>query len=136
MKVVKMMMAMVLVALMGNVVAQELIPNNKPKSQFDVNYTTSQQEATFNGGVDAMVNYITANIVMPEKREGRTANVLVKVVIDTDGSISDVVMMGSINADVDKAITDVLKGMPKWAPAKVNGEAVQSEQIISYELKY
>lgn len=136
MKVVKMMMAMVLVALMGNVVAQELIPNNKPKSQFDVNYTTSQQEATFNGGVDAMVNYITENIVMPEKREGRTANVLVKVVIDTDGSISDVVMMGSINADVDKAITDVLKGMPKWTPAKVNGEAVQSEQIISYELKY
>ena len=136
MKVVKMIMVTMIVACVGNAFSQELIPNSKPKSQFDVNYTTSQQEASFDGGLEAMVSYISTKIVMPEKKEGRVANALVRVVIDAEGNVSEVEVMTSINQEVVKALVDVIKGMPKWTPAKVNGEAVLSEQIISYEIKY
>ena len=136
MKLLKLALVAALVAFVGNVFSQELIPNKHPKSQFDVNYTTTQQEATYNGGVVAMVNYVTTNIALPEEKAGRKADVLVRIVVDTAGSVSEVVLLTSVNDKVDKAIEDVLKGMPKWTPAKVNGEAVESEQLISFEVKY
>ena len=45
MKLLKLALVAALVAFVGNVFSQELIPNKHPKSQFDVNYTTTQQEA-------------------------------------------------------------------------------------------
>lgn len=136
MKVMKFIAVILMTFFIMTSYSQEINSKMKPEKQGGVNYSTEQTQAMFQGGLDSMINYITSHIVLPEKKEGLKATIMVKIVIDNQGLISSVDLMNSINEEVDKAVVAVIKSMPKWIPAEVNGEKIVSEQIIGYELRY
>lgn len=84
------------------------------------------EPAIFPGGMDALREYIADNIDI-NAIDG-SAKVYLKFVVDTDGSISSVIVTKSSEdcKSCEKAAIKVVKSMPKWTPGKVNGEPVRS----------
>jgi protein TonB len=84
------------------------------------------EPAQFPGGMDALRAFIAENIDI-NSIDG-TAKVSLKFVVDTDGSISSVIVTKTTDdcKSCEKAAIKVVKSMPKWTPGKVNGEAVKS----------
>lgn len=84
------------------------------------------EPAQFPGGMDALRAFIAENIDI-NAIDG-TAKVSLKFVVDTDGSISSVIVTKTTEdcKSCEKAAIKVVKSMPNWKPGKVNGEAVKS----------
>ena len=75
------------------------------------------------GGMSAMVEFLSKNVKYPkdaakQKVEGR---VLVWFVVETDGSLTDVKVVPSLDAEAVR----VVKTMPKWTPGKHNDQPVR-----------
>lgn len=84
------------------------------------------EPAVFPGGMDALREYIADNIDI-NSIDG-SSKVYLKFVVDTDGSISSVIVTKSSEdcKSCEKAAIKVVKSMPRWTPGKVNGEPVRS----------
>jgi protein TonB len=82
--------------------------------------------AQFPGGQDALVNYLSSNIVYPaaaqkNKIEGE---VYARLVIHSNGKISDVEVLNTLGYGCDEEVLRVLKAMPTWKPAILGGKKV------------
>ena len=55
---------------------------------------------------------------------GISGKVIVQFVIGKDGSVRDVEVLRSVDADLDKEAIRVVKKMPKWIPGKQQGVPV------------
>jgi len=71
--------------------------------------------------------YLAENIQYPERamdknREGR---VVVKFVVNEDGSISDCQIVKGINKECDKEALRVISNMPPWKPGMKDGKPVK-----------
>lgn len=84
------------------------------------------EAALYPGGMGALREFIAENIDL-NAIDG-SAKVYLKFVVDTDGSISSVIVTKSSDdcKSCEKAAIKVVKSMPKWTPGKVNGKAVKS----------
>lgn len=105
----------------------------KPTKQV---YENVDEVPTFEGGMPKMIDFLVANIKYPEeavkkKIEGK---VLVKMIVAEDGSISDVEVIKGHEALNAEALR-VVKLMPKWNPAKVNGKAVTASLTMPIMFK-
>lgn len=110
--------------------AQKLDTNYK-----SMNYPTKQTDASFKGGMGAMILFIDENLQLSNKK-GLKATVLIHINISEEGAITQVNILSGINKGVNKAIVEVIQKMPKWNPATVNGVAIPSEQVIGYNINY
>jgi protein TonB len=54
----------------------------------------------------------------------------IKFVVERDGSISDVNVIGEAYPDLDKEAVRVVKIMPKWKPGIKDGKAVRCYYIL------
>lgn len=95
------------------------IPDDKPVEIVD-------EPALYPGGMNALREFIAENIDI-NSIDG-SAKVYLKFVVDTDGSISSVVVTKSSDEckTCEKAAIKVVKSMPLWTPGKVNGKPVKS----------
>jgi len=118
--------------LMGNTVfaQQKDSINNK------INYPTKQIDASFKGGLGAMVLFIDENIQLPSNKKGMKETVLINISIDENGKIVESIILSGINKEIDQAVLDVIRKMPNWNPASVNGIAIPSKQVIGYNISY
>lgn len=82
-----------------------------------------EKMAEYPGGQIAMMNYLNEHIKMPADANGR---VIVKFVIDTDGSVTNPTVLKSVSPEADAAAIEALLGMPKWTPAENDGKPVAS----------
>ena len=89
------------------------------------------KEAQFPGGIQAMMEFITKNMIYPEeaKDKGIQGRVFVRFIVETDGSISEIEVMRGIEELNDEAIR-IIKSMPKWQPGKVEGNAVRNRRTV------
>lgn len=83
-----------------------------------------RKEPYFPGGVPALMNYLSKNIVYPaqavsEKIEGR---VLLQFVVSKKGRIKDVKVLQGSHPLLDAEAVRVVEGMPRWVPGEVNGK--------------
>ncbi len=85
-----------------------------------------EEPALYPGGMSALRQFIAENIDI-NSIDG-SAKVYLKFVVDTDGSISSVVVTKSSDdcPTCEKAAIKVVKAMQRWTPGKVNGQAVKS----------
>jgi protein TonB len=85
-----------------------------------------EQQPEFEGGYEAMMNFIRKNMRYPAsaRRMGVDGTVYVSFVVGKDGAISDVKVLRGISADCDKEAVRVVSMMPPWKPGKQNGKAV------------
>jgi protein TonB len=87
-------------------------------------------KAIFPGGTDAMARFLKINLICPEELDnGDKKQVIVRFVVNTDGSISDLKIMQSAGNMYDLEVIRVLKLMPKWTPQFKNGVPV-TESIM------
>lgn len=85
-----------------------------------------EQQPEFEGGYEAMMNFIRKNMRYPAsaRRMGIEGTVYLSFVVGRDGSINDVQVLRGISADCDKEAVRVVQAMPNWKPGKQNGKPV------------
>lgn len=85
-----------------------------------------EQQPEFEGGYEAMINFIRKNLRYPAsaRRMGIDGTVYVSFVVGKDGTINDAKVLRGISADCDKEAVRVVQMMPRWKPGKQNGKAV------------
>ncbi len=103
-------------------------------------FTRVEQPASFPGGYSEWLKYITGaiqkniNLLMSDKNN--TGTCVVKFIVNTDGSISNVEATTMKETKLSGVATDALKQSPKWTPGKQNDHIVASYvmQPVSFKV--
>ena len=113
-------------AVQEQVIVKEPEPEVKPKEE-EI-FTAVEQQAEFPGGIAALMKWLNQNIRYPEQAAANDiqGRVIVKFVVEKDGSIGAVEILKGVDKDLDREALRVVKKMPKWQPGKNNGVAVRS----------
>ena len=111
---------------------QMVIQEPEPQPEKEQVFQFVEQPPTFPGGEKAMFKHIRKSLSYPTaaKDAGIEGTVIVRFVIASDGSITDISIIRGIGGGCDEASIDVIKSMPKWNPGKQNGRLVN----VSYNL--
>lgn len=112
-------------AVQEQVIVKEPEPE-KPKEE-EI-FVAVEQMAEFPGGQGALKKWLGQNIRYPEAAQQNDiqGRVIVKFVVEKDGSIGQVTVVKGVDKDLDREAIRVVKKMPKWQPGKNNGVAVRS----------
>ena len=114
-------------AVTEQVVVKEPVPVKEEKKEEEI-FVAVEQPAEFPGGQAALMKWLSQNIRYPEAAQQNDiqGRVIVKFVVEKDGSISQVTVARGVDKDLDREALRVVKKMPKWQPGKNNGVAVRS----------
>lgn len=99
----------------------------EPKEPDEI-ITVVEQQAVFGEGLAALYKWLGSNINYPRpyQETGMEGKVVVRFVVEKDGSISNPQVVRSAAELFDKEAIRVIKAMPSWKPGKQNGRAVRS----------
>lgn len=102
---------------------------NESESNKIFNGDDVDQQPSFPGGTNALNTFIVSNLKYPvfAQEKGIQGRVVVKFIVEKDGSISNVEVDRSVNPGLDNEAMRVVKAMPKWIPGQINGKAVKVE---------
>jgi len=96
------------------------------------------QKAQFNGGELAFQKYVANNFKYPIRCQdkGISGSVVLRFVVEVDGSISNVrVMEGSAKCpEFAQEAVRILKNSPRWIPGTYNGRNVKSYRELPLRL--
>ena len=109
-------------------IKEEIAPPEPPKHVEDNKiFEVVEQNPTFPGGTAALMSWLSKNIKYPviAAENGVKGRVIVQFVVEKDGSITDVVVVKSVDPSLDKEATRVIKNMPHWIPGRQNGSPVR-----------
>ncbi|TAE09866.1 MAG: energy transducer TonB [Bacteroidetes bacterium] len=102
-------------------------PKNEAPNQI---YTVVQEPPSFPGGQEAMAKFLRQNFQYPKKAKklGITGKVYVRFVVNKTGEITDVTTLKGIEncPECNEEAIRLVKMMPKWEPAKQNGNVVST----------
>lgn len=95
-------------------------------------YEVAEEMPSYPGGKQAIAAYISRAVKYPgpcldNKTEGR---VVCRFTITKEGVVKDIVVTTSVDPLLDKEAVRVLSLMPKWIPARHNGERVDSKYSL------
>jgi TonB family protein len=76
------------------------------------------------GGFTALMQYLIENIQYPKTSEMKVGQVVVKFVIDKDGSVKDPEVVKSLSPEYDAEAVRVISSLPNFTPGTSNGEPV------------
>jgi hypothetical protein len=99
----------------------------------EVVYILPSQDASYPGGAPALAAYIKKNMVYPDQAlqfhvEG---TVYAEVTVDSLGYVKKVEFPGThLGYGLEEETEFVLKGSPRWIPAKENGQPVASKITV------
>ena len=116
--------------------AEEKVENTEVKPDKDGVWPMAEEMPEYPGGMEAMKQYISDNLVVPEKYKEMDAKavyrVLIRFVVAEDGSITQVetVKPEPAKKDLNDEAVRVVKGMPKWIPGKVEGKPVKVKYVL------
>ena len=107
---------------------------NKPDMKPDKNgvYQIVEEMPVFPGGEQALMDYVSKNVVYPKEAQekGISGRVFVGFIVEKDGSVSDVKVLRGIGGGCDEEAVRVISGLPKWKPGKQEGKPVR----VSYQM--
>lgn len=97
----------------------------------------TEVQAQFQGGMDAWYKYLRSNLTYPKQaqRLGVQGTVLIRFVINTDGTIQDAEVVRPVDPSLDKAAIDVILNSPAWKAARHHGVPVRSRMTIPIKFK-
>ena len=115
-------------AVQEQVIVKEPEPVVEKKPEPEKIFVAVEQPAEFPGGQAAMMKWLSNNIRYPEaaQQNGISGRVVVKFVVERDGSVSSPTIVKGVDRDLDQEALRVVKRMPKWQPGKNNGQSVRS----------
>ncbi len=91
-------------------------------------FTVVEKQAGYPGGAGEMYKFLRESIQYPAvaRENNIQGKVIVKFVVERDGSISNVTVVRDIGGGCGAEAMRVIKSMPKWEPAKQQGRTVRS----------
>lgn len=101
----------------------------RKKESDKVSIEMVEEAPEFPGGNAKLMEFLYSNIKYPTaaKENGIQGRVIVKFVVDTDGSIVEPEVIRSLDPSCDKEAIRVINAMPKWKPGKKDGKLVRVE---------
>ncbi len=97
-------------------------------------------QATFKGGKENLKKFIGTNLKIPQKvREGKIkGKTFLKLGILADGTALVLEILKPLEGcpECDQAAIDLIKSMPKWSPAKMDGKIVPCYWNLPIEFSY
>src|SRR6476660_6114658 len=98
-------------------------PQESPAEDTNV-YNTAGIEGKpeFPGGIQKFYSFIGQNYRTPEHPEMESGKVLVKFVVEKDGSLTDFKILHDIGYGSGEEAIRVLQKSPKWTPGRQNGK--------------
>lgn len=86
----------------------------------------------FEGGVQALLKYLSTNIKYPKTAEkaGTQGRVVVQFVVNKDGGIVDTKVVRGVDPELDKEALRVVNAMPKWKPGMQDGKPVRVKYTV------
>lgn len=111
-------------AVAEQVVVKEPEPESVKEEEI---FVAVEQQPEFPGGTAALMKWLASNVRYPQMalENGISGRVIVKFVVEKDGSVSGVTLVRGVDKDLDREAIRVVKSMPKWQPGKNNGQAVR-----------
>lgn len=91
-------------------------------------HASVEEQAEFVGGMPALMRWLSSNIRYPESAQKNDVQgrVIVKFIVEKDGSITNAQVIRSVDSDLDKEALRVVGRMPKWTPGRNGGVPVRS----------
>ncbi|GAB3793990.1 M56 family metallopeptidase [Spirosoma humi] len=89
-------------------------------------FTVVEQSPEFPGGMQGLKTYMEKNLKYPEAAEKANVHgrVFVSFIVTKTGEITDVQLLKGIGYGADAEAVRVVQNMPKWTPARQNGQLV------------
>jgi protein TonB len=89
----------------------------------------------FRGGVKALNSFLSSRIHFPEMEREKDLNgtVIVRILIDVDGKVTEVEIMKSISPGFDKEALRVAGLLPAFKPARLKGNAVSAYYYLPFK---
>ena len=93
---------------------------------------TAEKMPEFPGGYGALLQYLNKNIKYPvvPQEQGIQGRVIIQFVVDKDGTITDPVVVRSVDPYLDKEALRVIKAMPKWKPGIQGARSVRVKYTV------
>ena len=91
-----------------------------------------EEKASFPGGDVEMIKFIAEHLKYSDEMQekGIEGTVYLKFVVTKKGEIGEVKVLRSIDPLMEAEAIRVVKSFPKWNPAKINGQPVNSWYVI------
>jgi len=91
----------------------------------------------FPGGATEFIKWLTRNLKYPPSLQERQVQgkVVAEFIVNTDGSITDVKVVGSLHPLCDAEVLRVLRMMPRWTPGILNDEPCRTKVCIPVVFK-
>ena len=122
-----------LMILMGTIktFAQEVAADLPAKVVYEADhiYEQSDTKPDFPGGIKNFYYFVGKNYRVP-KDDNLKGKVVVKFVVERDGSLSNMKIVRDIGAGTGKEAIRVLKKSPKWIPGEQDGKPVRCQYEI------
>lgn len=109
------------------------IASPPPPPPADPVYVEVDELPVFTGGDKEILNYIIKNTKYPEeaKKNNITGKVIVKFVVEKDGSVSGAEVLKSVDPLLDAEAVRVVGSLPKFEkPAKKDGKIVRVNYML------
>jgi protein TonB len=108
------------------IVLASAVTANAQKTEDDVcKWYQVEVRAQFPGGDEAMDEYISKHLKIPNKayKKAKSGTVMVEFVVEKDGSLSGIRCSNveKVGYGVEESIIKMFKGMPRWKPATFRG---------------
>ena len=115
--------------LFSNTNAQNSLVFNTESVQLNTEDDSSSEnvQPSFPGGETKLNDYIAKNLRYPvAARENKTQGIVyVSFIVETDGSLSNILVTKDIGNGCGEAASNLIKGMPKWKPGKRNDKVAR-----------
>jgi periplasmic protein TonB len=100
-------------------------------------FVVVEQNPEFEGGYDAMMNFIKQNMKYPAnaRRMDIQGTVYVSFVVGKNGAITDVKVLRGFMKECDAEAVRVVQLMPAWKPGKQNGRNVNVRYTLPLKFK-
>ena len=95
-------------------------------------YEYVEEMPSYPGGMAELMRFVYKNFKYPKEVEelGIQSRIMCTLVINEDGSISDIKVVRSVHPLYDAEFVRVVEAMPKWNPGKHNGKPVKVKYTI------
>lgn len=106
------------------------------QNPYDVNFNTNQNDAMFLGGNDSMMTYIWKHLNYPEeaREKGISGEVQISFDINFDGRVMNFQKLSSLGYGLEDELIRVVKEMPLWVPASINGMKIRQQFVLSFPI--
>ncbi len=112
--------------------SNEFVQMSEAVKSEDGIYTLVEEQPSFDGGINKFYEYVGSNMSYPDqaRKLGIEGTVYVQMVVNEDGSVSDVEVAKGIGAGCDLEAARVIANSPKWNAGKMDGKDVKVKMMI------